>query len=78
MRQSTFFLLCLSSLVCSGCILDPNSRLNVNRGEYHDESDLVGKEGRGNTAAEKEVDPMGKWLYSPEYRAINRNLGVAD
>ena len=78
MRHSAFALLCLSSWLCSGCIMDPNSRFNVNRGEFHDENDLVGKEGRGGTDPEKQVDPLGQWLYSPEYRAINRNLGVAD
>ena len=78
MRPIAFLMLAASSLFASGCILDPNSRFNVNRGEYHDENDMVGKVGRGDTAAEKEVDPMGRWLYSPEAQAINRNLGVAN
>jgi hypothetical protein len=51
-----------------------NTKLNVNRGEYHDEYDAVAKEGRGET----DFDPMGDWLYSPEARAINRHLGVSE
>jgi hypothetical protein len=79
MRRSALALLCLSSLLFPGCkMLDPDSKLNPNRGDYHDEYDAVGKEGRGNTEREKQVDPVGGWLYSPEARAINRNLGVAD
>ena len=78
MRQSALALLCLSSLLCSGCILDPNSRLNVNRGDYHDENEAIGKEARSGTEPEKQVDPMGQWLYSPEYRSIMRNLGAAN
>jgi len=79
MRQSAFALLCLSSLLFPGCaLLGPDSKLNPNRGEYHDEFDSVGKEARGNEAREAQVDPLGQWLYSPEARAINRNLGVAD
>ena len=31
-----------------------------------------------NAKQELDVDPMGEWLYSPEARAIKRNLGVAD
>ena len=78
MRPILFLVLATSSLLASGCIMDPNSRFNVNRGEYHDESDMVGKVGRGDTPAEKDVDPLGQWLYSPEARAINRNLGVGN
>jgi hypothetical protein len=78
MRQSAFALLYLSSLFASGCILDPNSKLNVNRGEYHDEYDAVAKEGRGNTTSEEEVDPLGRWMYSPEAQSINRHLGVSN
>jgi hypothetical protein len=78
MRAILFLVLAASSLFASGCILDPNSRFNVNRGEHHDENDMVGKVGRGDTAAEKDVDPLGQWLYSPEHRAINRNLGVGN
>jgi len=78
MRQIAFVLLGVSTLLASGCILDPNSRFNVNRGEYHDEYDIAGKEGRAGSDSEKDVDPVGQWLYSPEARAINRNLGVGN
>jgi hypothetical protein len=78
MRPIVCLLLAVLSLFVSGCLLDPNSRFNVNRGEHHDENDMVGKVGRGDTAGEKDVDPMGQWLYSPEARAINRNLGVGN
>ena len=78
MRYLACLVLGLASLLASGCILDPNSRLNVNRGDYHDEYDIAGKEGRAGSEGEKQIDPMGQWLYSPEARAINRNLGVSD
>ena len=79
MRRTALLLSCLFAICGSGCaMLDPNSKLNPNRGEYHDEFDTVGKEGRGNVEREKKIDPLGDWLYSPEARAINRNLGVAD
>lgn len=68
-----WFLLTLAS---SGCILDPNSRLNVNRGSYTDEY-LIQKEARGTSDLEHEdADGLDQWLYSPKYRAINRDLGI--
>jgi len=79
MRQTALALLCLSSLLFPGCkMFDPDCRLNPNRGEYHDEYDAAAMEGRGNTEREKPVDQVGGWLYSPEARAINRHLNVAD
>ena len=72
-------LLCLLSPLVSGCTMfNPNSKWNVNRGDYHDESDLVGREGRGDQSIERAPDGMGSWLYSPKARAIQRNLGVED
>jgi hypothetical protein len=35
-----------------------------------------GQEARGSTGIDD--DPLGKWLYSPEARAINRHLGVSN
>jgi hypothetical protein len=78
MRTIAFLLLGLTSLFASGCLMDPNSRFNVNRGEYHDEYDMAGKEGRGDQGIEKAPDRMGSWLYSPKARAISRNLGEED
>jgi hypothetical protein len=78
MRTTAILLLGLTSLFASGCLMDPNSRFNVNRGEHHDEYDLASKEGRGGDAIEKEPDGLGKWLYSPKARAIDRHLGVED
>ncbi len=77
MRHSVLVLLCLS-LISSGCLFDPNSRFNVNRGVAHDEYDQVAKEARGNTESEKETDKLGDWLYSPEAKQINAHLGVAN
>jgi len=79
MRLAPLALLCLAAPLFSGCkMFDPESRLNPNRGEYHDEGDLVGKEGRGDQSIEPAPDKLGSWLYSPKARAINRNLGVED
>ncbi len=78
MRALAFLVFGLTSLLASGCIFDPNSRFNVNRGDAHDEYDVAGQIGRGGDDIEKAPDPMGKWLYSPRYREINRNLGVED
>ncbi len=78
MRQLVFLMLGLSSLFASGCLLDPNSRFNVNRGEYHDEYDIASKEGRAGEEVEKEPDRLGRWLYSPKAQAIDRHLGVQD
>ena len=81
MRHYPFIVLCLSSLLSSGCAglgLDPNSRFNPNRGEYHDESDIVAREGRGDQPKETAPDNMGSWLYSPKARSIFRNLGTED
>ena len=75
-----FALLVLGSSILSsvGCtMLDPNNRFNVNRGEINDEYSVVRKEGRGTEVPEKENnDGLDNWLYSPTYRAINKNLGV--
>jgi len=79
MRDTFLILLGLSSLICSGCgTLDPNSRFNVNRGEHHDEWEAGGVERRASTSGldHEDTDGLDKWLYSPTYRAINRNLGV--
>jgi hypothetical protein len=79
MRPKTLTLLCLATLFFSGCkTFDPESKYNPNRGEYHDEGDLVGKEGRGDQEIDQAPDKMGSWLYSPKARAISRNLGVED
>jgi hypothetical protein len=78
MRRLILMLLCLSSLISSGCLFDPNSRFNINRGTAHDEYDQVAKEARGNTESEKETDKLGDWMYSPEAKQINAHLGVAN
>jgi hypothetical protein len=79
MRPIALVLLCLTSTFLCGCsAFNPDSKWNVNRGEYHDESDLVGKVGRGDQQLEKPPDSMGNWMYSPKARAIQRNLGVED
>ena len=79
MRLIALLLLSLLIPLSSGCKpLDPNSKWNVNRGEYHDEYDIAGKEGRYGGEMEKEPDGLGKWLYSPKARAIDRHLGVED
>jgi hypothetical protein len=76
MRRSTVIVCCLFAL-SSGCsTLDSNSRWNVNRGDYNDEF-MVRKEARGTEALDHEdVDGLDKWLHSPKYRAINKDLGV--
>ncbi len=57
-------------------MMDPNSPLNVNRGTYSDEY-MVRKDARASDEMEHEdVDGLDKWLYSPKYRAINKDLGV--
>jgi hypothetical protein len=77
MRLLALALLSVPVLSFSGCKpLDPNSKWNVNRGEYHDEYDIASKEGRNGEEIEKEPDGLGKWLYSPKARAIDRHLGV--
>ena len=79
MRPILLAVLCLSSLLFSGCsLLDKNSWLNPNRGEFHDEGDAVSKAGRSDVPIEKAPDAMGNWLYSPQYRAIARNVGAED
>jgi hypothetical protein len=77
MRLALRALLCLSTFVLVGCgMLDPNSRLNVNRGTYQDEY-LVGDEARAGEPREKDYeDGLDYWLHSPKYRAINRDLGA--
>jgi len=76
MRLTLRAVLCLSPFVLVGCgMLDPNSRLNVNRGNYHDEF-LIGDEARAGEQKEKDYeDPLDYWVHSPKYRAINRDLG---
>jgi hypothetical protein len=79
LRDTVFMLLGLSLLVNSGCtFLNPNNKLNVNRGDYHDEWEAGGVERRASTEGmdHEDADGLDKWLYSPKYRAINRNLGV--
>ena len=57
-------------------MMDPNSRLNVNRGNYTDEY-MVHKEARSTEALEHEdVEGIDKWMLSPKARAINRDLGI--
>jgi hypothetical protein len=55
--------------------MDPNSKWNVNRGEYHDEWNQVGSERNSDQEPEKEPDGLGKWLYSPKARAIFKSTG---
>jgi hypothetical protein len=77
--DAVLLLLGLSSLFHSGCaMLNPNSPLNVNRGEYHDEWEAGGVERRASTSGmeHEDADGLDKWWYSPKYRAINRNLGL--
>ncbi|MBI3863822.1 MAG: hypothetical protein HY290_18185 [Planctomycetia bacterium] len=76
MRRS---LLCISSLLtlaCAGCMLDPNSWVNVNRGNFADQ-DGVRREARSTSRLDHEdVDGLDRWLYSPKARAIQNDLGV--
>jgi len=44
--------------------------------DYHDEFDVVGKEGRGHQEMEHESDAFTKWIQSPKARNIERNLGI--
>jgi hypothetical protein len=79
LRNTALVILGLSSLFNSGCsMFSPNSKLNVNRGEYNDEWGAGGVERRASTEGmeHEDADGLDKWLYSPKYRAINRNLGV--
>lgn len=79
MRLSVLIFLGLSALPFSGCQgLNPNSKLNPNRGEYHDEWTEASKEGRSDQETEKPVDSMGSWIYSPKARAIFHSLGTDD
>jgi hypothetical protein len=79
MRPTALTIVCLATLLLPGCkMFDPDSRFNPNRGEYHDEGDLVSKEGRSDQEIDHAPDKMGSWLYSPKARAISRNLGVED
>jgi hypothetical protein len=76
MRRHAALALCLISVVCSGCMsLNPDSKLNVNRGEYRDEWNVVGAERNADQEPEKEPDGLGKWLYSPKARAIFKSTG---
>jgi hypothetical protein len=76
MRRHIAISLGLVSVVCSGCMsLDPNSKLNVNRGEYRDEWNMAGAERNADQEPEKEPDGLGKWLYSPKARAIFKSTG---
>ncbi|MBS0262969.1 MAG: hypothetical protein JSS02_13575 [Planctomycetes bacterium] len=76
MRPSAVFVWCLLALL-SGCsMMNPNSRFNVNQGNYSDEY-MIHKEARGTEALDHEdADGLDNWLYSPKHRAINRDLGV--
>ena len=79
LRHAVVMLLGLSSVFHCGCsMINPNSKLNVNRGEHHDEWEAAGVERRASTDGmeHEDTDGLDKWLYSPTYRAINRNLGV--
>ena len=79
MRLIALVVVCLTSMFLCGCsTFNANSKWNVNRGEYHDENDLVGKVGRGDQQLEKPPDGLGSWMYSPKARAIQHNLGVED
>jgi hypothetical protein len=78
-RKTALLLLGMSSFFICGCsMFSPNSKLNVNRGDYHDEWEAGGVERRASTEGmdHEDADGLDKWLYSPRYRAINRNLGV--
>lgn len=78
MRQTALLAWCALTLLSAGCsMIDPNSRMNVNRGAFNDDYSVVRKEGRsGEQMDHEDTDGMDKWLYSPKARAINRNLGV--
>ena len=79
LRNTALMLLGLSSLFQTGCsMINPNNVLNVNRGEHHDEYESAGVERRAANSGmdHEDADGMDQWLYSPTYRAINRNLGV--
>ena len=79
LRNTALLILGLSSLFDSGCsLLNPNSKLNVNRGDYHDEWEAGGVERRASTEGmeHEDTDGIDRWWYSPKYRAINRNLGI--
>lgn len=77
MRQSALCFLFLSAALFSGCkMLDPNTRLNPNRGEHHDEFDLRDEARGGEGMDHEDVDGIDKWILSPKARAINRNLGI--
>jgi hypothetical protein len=76
MRRHIAFSMFLTSVVCSGCMsLSPDSKWNVNRGEYHDEWNMAGAERNADQEPEKEPDGLGKWLYSPKARAIFKSTG---
>lgn len=79
MRPAVLVLLGLSSLLSTGCsLLNPNSKLNVNRGEYNDEWSAAGAERQNASSGMDHEDAEGinKWWHSPKYRAIERSLGV--
>ncbi len=76
---ATVLMLLGLSFLSTGCsFFNPNSKLNVNRGDYHDEWEGAGTERRAGTSdmEHEDSDGLDKWLYSPQYRAINRNLGI--
>jgi hypothetical protein len=77
MRHAALYFVCLSAVLFSGCnMLNPNTWMNPNRGDYHDEFDIQ-QEARGGEAMDHEdVDGIDKWILSPKARAINRNLGI--
>jgi len=82
MRRPRYFavviILGLSSMFQCGCsMINPNSKINVNRGDYHDEWDAGGVERRATDGMEHEdAEGLDNWIHSPKYRAINRNLGL--
>ncbi len=58
-------------------IFKPNSRgYRDSTDEVDDQWSIVGKEGRGDRAPEREADPFKKWLQSPKAASIERNLGI--
>ncbi len=74
MRRFTLALLWLAPLLACGC-LNPNSQLNPNRGEHHDEWSIHDEARAGESLETDYNDGLDNWIHSPKYRAINRDLG---
>lgn len=82
MRRFLLILACCACGVLPGCqtmnrraMSEAERTESLNPKDYHDEFDVVGREGRGHQAMEHESDGLTKWIESPKARAINRNLG---